>query len=122
MTVDREHMKSLVERYRGRAAHSKHTSKLQTHADHLKKLESSGDHSGYLLYLASKVLRNGKSAKAARAVAGIEEYVGHSGKLAKVQEFMKHTMLRQVEKAWEDDFHSWFAFRDMLGLKKGQDL
>ena len=120
--VDREHMKTLVERYRGRAAHAKHTNKLQTHAKHLKALESGGDLSGYLLYLASKVLRDGKAAKAARAVAGIEEYVGRSAKLEKVKEFMKPMLLRRVEKAWEDDFHSWFAFKDMLGLKKGLDL
>ena len=120
--IDRTHLKSLVEKYRGRAAHAKHTNKLQTHANHLKALESSGDHSGYLLYLASKVLRDGKAAKAARAVAGIEEYTGHSAKLEKVQEMLKYTLLRRVEKKWESDFHSWFAFKDMLGLKKGLDL
>lgn len=119
--IDREHMQSLTEKYRGRAAHAKHTSKLQTHADHLKRLEKSGDNSGYLVYLAAKVLVDAKAAKAARAVAGIESYIGHSGKLDQVKETLKHTLLLRVEKKW-DDFHDWFAFKDMLGLKKGLGL
>lgn len=120
--VDREHMKSLTEKYRGRAAHAKHTAKLQAHADHLNKLKSSGDLAGYCTYLASKVLRDAKATKAAKAVEGIQGYTGRSGELKNVQETLKHTLLLRVEKKFGSDFHSWFAFKDMLGLKKGLGL
>lgn len=119
--VDREHMKSLTEKYRGRAAHAKNQSKLRGHADHLKALESHGDHSGYLVYLASKMLRDAQAAKAARAIEGIEAYTGDSKKLKGVQDLLKHTLLLRYEKKL-DDFHDWFAFKDMMGLKKGLGL
>ena len=115
--IDRERIHELAEAYRGPAAHNKHMAKLKAHAAHLAKLEDQNDHSGYVTYLASKVLRDPQATKAAKAIEALHEYFGHlpSG-LFEVRMSLSKEIWARLKKKW--DFHDFHAFEVMMGRAK----
>lgn len=105
----------LEEKYYGPAAWQKRKAKIKSYADHLAKLEDHNDFSGYVHYLAAKVLRDKEAAKAAKAIVDLHNYLGHMpAGLSEVRQSLSKKVVAELAKSWQ--WEEMKYFKELTGL------